>query len=121
MEYYNIHELYGQGYKGLSGPICNVFEQLCDQATPISVPYNAYNDPVAARICNKRKQSSTSLKQMLHYAEIFGNNEFRQFDYGTKDENSKKYGEELVDSKPPLIDLRKITLTEVPIALYVGK
>ena len=58
----NIYELYGHEWDQVSGPFCRMFDNLCDNASLVNVPYNDYNDEVVARIQNKRKQSSSSLK-----------------------------------------------------------
>ena len=117
---FSIFELYGPEWNVLSGPICKIFYDLCDSSSLVNVPYNDYNDEVTARIQNKRLQSGTSVKQVLHYAEIFGSNVFREFDYGTKNLNTNHYGQNFAQT-PPLIDLTKISTQDVPIAMFVGK
>ena len=57
--------------------------------------------------------SGTSLRCLLHYAQIMNNDKFRRFDYDY-DTNKKIYGQHT----PPEIPLNKIS--KVPIALFVG-
>jgi hypothetical protein len=59
--------MYGPGWGKVSGPFCFLFDELCDNNSFVNVPYNNYNNEVSARIQNRRKQSSTSVKQLLHY------------------------------------------------------
>ena len=54
---------------------------------------------------------------MLHFGEIMGSNEFRQYDYGSEDANLKVYA----SAKPPLINLTNIVKTPVKVAMIVGK
>ena len=117
---FSIFELYGPQWNNVSGPICKIFDDLCDNSSLVNVPYNDYNNEVTARIQNKRMQSGTSVKQVLHYAEIFGSNVFREFDYGKKKVNTAHYGKEYA-KVPPLIDLTNIQKHDVPIAMFVGK
>lgn len=64
----NIHEFFGPSWNTISDQFCLVFDDLCDSVSIRDVPYNDYNNPIAARIANKRPQSSSSVKQVLHYA-----------------------------------------------------
>ena len=83
------------------------------------MPYNDYNNEYYGRVINKREQSSTSVKEILHYAEIIASDIFEQFDYGDKKENIAHYGPDFAEA-PPKIDLTKIG-EKVPISMFVGK
>lgn len=50
----------------------------------------------------------------MHLGEILLTNEFKQYDYGSDDENQAHYGQ----SKPPMINLNKIP-EKVPINMFV--
>ena len=50
---------------------------------------------------------------LVHYGQIIAAKQFQRYDYGSKSENKKHYGQET----PPLYDLSKI---EVPMALATG-
>ena len=47
---FSVFELYGPQWNKMSGPICAVFEDLCDSNSIVNVPYNDWNNEVTARI-----------------------------------------------------------------------
>lgn len=83
------------------------------------MPYNDFNNEYYGRIVNRREQSSTSAKEILHYAEIVASDIFEKFDYGDRKENIAHYGPDHAKA-PPVIDLTKIG-DKVPISMFVGK
>lgn len=82
------------------------------------MPYNDFNNEYYGRVVNQRQQSSTSVKEVLHYAEIIASDIFEKFDYGDERENIAHYGPDFATS-PPKIDLTKIG-GKVPIMMFVG-
>jgi len=57
--------------------------------------------------------AGTSTKNLIHFQQFVQKEEFKNFDYGDK-QNLKIYGQK----SPPLYDLSKI---KIPVHLYVGK
>lgn len=61
-----------------------------------------------------RPKNGSSTKSIIHFAQNFRWNDFREIDYGLTD-NMKKYGTAI----PPLIMMSDIK--KVPVAMFVGK
>jgi len=73
-----------------------------------------WNDADRARISDARTKSSASLKQIVHYAQIFNTGVYRQFDYGSDKANIARYGNAIIPSIPLW------NIDKVPIAYFVG-
>jgi len=73
-----------------------------------------WNDKDSSTVQDNRIKSSASLKQVVHYAQIFNLGIYRQFDYGSDKANIARYGNAII----PLIPLWNIS--KVPIAYFVG-
>ena len=56
-----------------------------------------------------------SVQSLCHYGQIRTADKFKKFDYRDPKKNFEKYGQ----TRPPEIDIS--TISEVPIAMYVGK
>ena len=119
LNFLNIYEFFGPSWNAISKDFCIVLQDLCDQVSVQSVPYNDFNNEYYGRVINRRQQSSTSVKEILHYAEIIASDIFEQFDYGDRKENVAHYGPDFADA-PPVIHLSKIG-DKVPISMFVGK
>lgn len=79
-----------------------------------------YDDPLKIWDLCGHIPGGVSLKNLFHYAQTAITDEFRDWDYSLefkpKKTNMEVYGTE----KPPLIDLRRIRQTGIPIAMFVG-
>jgi pimeloyl-ACP methyl ester carboxylesterase len=58
--------------------------------------------------------SGTSVKNMVHFAQMVVNGKFQMYDYASASENMKHYNQ----TTPPLYDLTQV---KVPVALYWGQ
>lgn len=58
--------------------------------------------------------AGTSIRTVLHYAQVHNAKQFQMYDYGSKTQNQQAYGQ----PTPPVYDVDKIRTT--PIALYWG-
>lgn len=95
---------------------CNTFSSICSGITSfLHLEGSPYNDPEREAVEDYRPDSSASLKELMHYAQLASTGEFKQYDYGNDADNIKHYGSTTV----PKIDLGK--LTTVPVGLFVGK
>lgn len=74
-----------------------------------------YNDHEREVVVDKRVSSSATIRQIMHYAQIFNSGVFKQYDWGSDSANIDHYGTKII----PLITLEKIK--KVPIAFFVGK
>ena len=70
-----------------------------------------------------RPQSSASMKQLLHFAEVKMSEVFKEFDYGDDETNLAHYPKYkgLHENHIPYISLTKAGESGVPIAMFVGK
>ena len=57
--------------------------------------------------------AGSSTKNLIHFAQIFRNNRFQKFDYGSETENMKHYNQ----SSPPVYDLSKV---KVPVLAFTA-
>lgn len=78
-------------------------------------PVTEWNDPVRAKIDADRSNSSASLKEILHFGQIFQTGNWKQFDYGSDAKNTARYGSAII----PVIPIHQID--RVPIAYFVGE
>lgn len=93
---------------------CSMFSIVCNTVTDFLNFNTPWNDAGRAKISDARDKSSASLKQVVHYAQIFNTGIYRQFDYGSDKANIARYGNAII----PSIPLWQID--KVPIAYFVG-
>lgn len=61
--------------------------------------------------------AGTSMKNVIHYAQIMKAKRFQLYDYDQPEQNYMHYGSKM----PPEVPLKKIQLSMVPMAIYAGK
>lgn len=95
---------------------CGTFGKICtDISKFLNMESSPYNVKAREEVIDYRPDSSASLKQIIHYAQLASNaGTFMQYDYGSDKENIAHYGTKVV----PKIDLGKIK--NVPIGMFVG-
>ena len=74
-----------------------------------------YEDQTSWDLVSTLPQSSASIKQLIHYGQIIKTGVFKQYDYGSDEDNIAHYG----NSTVPELNLDNIS-HEVPIAIFVG-
>jgi len=57
--------------------------------------------------------AGSSTKNLIHFAQIFRNNQFQKFDYGSPDENMKRYNQ----TTPPVYDVSQVN---VPVLAFTA-
>ncbi|XP_062540114.1 lipase 1-like [Armigeres subalbatus] len=107
--------LHSPFYHVLAWLICSIekAENICPEFVSLIVGPNpeAYHQK-AMTVYLGHTPAGSSLKQIIHYAQISLSGRFQQYDYG-RDENLLRYGTE----KAPIYDLEQ---SVAPIALYYG-
>ena len=96
------------------GNFCNLIPYFCDDLSAFFASGGEWNDSTAAMTATLRPQSATSFKSIIHYLQLISTGVFKQYDYGSDEENEKNYGSATV----PLLNLGNIG--NIPIALLVG-
>lgn len=113
-----IYELFGPRWQSFHTKTCTMFSELCQQKGLRSVHID---DPSinenGARLLNSRTMSGSSVKENIHYAQIYRTDNFTRFDFGSELENFLQYKSENFKESPPQIKISAIT---TPTALYVG-
>lgn len=94
---------------------CAIFGWLCDTITNFAnIGTSPWNDQERSDVVNARQGSWASLKQIVHYGQIFQTGIFKEYDYGSDAKNEAVYDNRII----PTIPIRSIT--RVPIAYFVG-
>ena len=94
---------------------CHIFGWLCTTIKNFAnIGASPWNDPTTSAIVDARVGSWASLKQIVHYGQIFKTGIFKDYDYGSDKNNVAVYGNRII----PEIPINSIT--QVPIAYFVG-
>ena len=93
---------------------CSYFRPLCNSITYWFSLCTPSSDYERCLVDHGRQSSGTSLKELIHYAQIVNTGEFKLFDYGSDRANKEVYGSKTVPPIP-IEDIKK-----VPIAYLVG-
>lgn len=95
---------------------CNIFQPVCEAIYDFLSLKSPFTDQASWDLQQSQPASPATTKMLVHYGQIIITGVFKQFDYGSDEENIKRYGSKEV----PIIPLENIS-EELPIALYVGK
>ncbi|XP_027711690.1 lipase member N-like [Vombatus ursinus] len=96
--------------------LCNrkVFSWICSGFLTLWAGFDIKNLNVSrTSIYFSHSPSGTSIQNILHLKQLFRSDEFRAYDWGSKDENMRHYNQSI----PPLYDL---TTIKVPTAIWAG-
>ena len=110
----SIFELFGKGWELQfekiieAVPALRVLRRYEDLSNP------KYDNIEVSKMFEGHFPHGASVRSIIHYGQIYNNKRFAYYDYGSKEENLKRYRQEV----PPEIPLHDIS--EVPIALFVG-
>jgi len=98
---FNFHSISEPMSNKWEAAFCTKFPKTCSQFTSWFHTGGKYDNPEADNLYNQEMHSGASIKEFLHYVQDALNNDFRQYDYGSDEENIKRYGTKEV----PIIDL----------------
>ena len=80
---------------------CRIFFLLCDGIEKFAnIGTSPWNDPATSAIVDARTGSWASIKQIVHYAEIFKTGIFKEYDYGSDELNKAVYGSNIIPLIP---------------------
>lgn len=95
---------------------CKVLPPVCRLAEGFLITKNPLlDDPDRFNVYMGHFPAGASVQALIHYAQMINKAEYSLYDWGSKAENRKKYGQD----EPPVVDLKKID-GSVPIALFAG-
>ena len=112
-----IYELWGPQWQSFHTLTCSLMSEVCQTKGLRSVHIdNPSINEKGARLLNSRTMSGSSVKENIHYAQIYDSDRFARYDYGNRRNMRISYGFNFTEA-PPLINMTNIT---TPIALYIG-
>lgn len=115
LSFFKLYELKDSDTDSKMRAFCGTFASLCSAINSfLNIGPSPWNDPAICAVDDARPSSSASLKQVVHYGQIFDTGVFKQYDWGNDKENTEHYGNNIV----PLLSL--YTIDKVPIAYFVG-
>lgn len=113
--FFNAYEIRSPALDKNLRTLCTYIPDICNWVSNFLNPCTEWNDPVRAKIDHDRTNSGASLKQIVHYGQIFQTGVWKQFDYGSDAKNIERYGNAII----PVIPIHEIDT--VPIAYFVGE
>mmetsp|Transcript_14661 Transcript_14661/g.24981 ORF Transcript_14661/g.24981 Transcript_14661/m.24981 type:complete len:275 (+) Transcript_14661:632-1456(+) len=105
-----IHDLFSHDWDRRYGfkMICNVIPFLCSTGKYFFITSQTdYNDQSRINISSSKFPGGTSVKQLIHFAQLIKDTSFQYFNYRDPELNEAAYGPEFRD-QPPTIDLTRI-------------
>lgn len=114
---YNLYEVGDPDENPQMNSFCNnlLWRMICNglRNDSNSEP-SQWNNPDRCAVRNARSHSNTSVKSVVHFAQLVKSDYYQQYDYGSSTENRNRYGGTTI----PKIPYQKIA--KVPIAYFVG-
>ena len=96
------YEIFGKRWNDNKASVCKVLPFLCHTGTYFFVnSQSQFNDNERILMSESKFPAGSSVKQLLHFAQLIKDKEFKHYDYGSVNANFKEYREKT----PPLIDL----------------
>ncbi|KAM6443655.1 lipase member M-like [Liasis olivaceus] len=117
-----LHLLYG--YKEVFQPcailrkpmvqLCNFQPEFCERLMSFIIGCNTPNFNMSRMdVYVAHSPAGTSVKNLVHWSQVYRKNRFQAYDYGTKEKNMEKYNQ----VTPPIYKIEDI---KIPIALWTG-
>ena len=94
---------------------CVEFPTICEDISNWFHLVSIYEDTAASNFQNSLPFSPSSVKSIIHYAQIITSGEFKQYDYGNNDDNMAHYN----STDIPMLHLENIP-KDLPIGIWAG-
>ena len=99
--------------------VCKLMPFFCNYGVYVFNDGQAdFNDISRVNISRSKFPNGSSVRQLIHFAQLIKYKQFQYFDFQDKTLNTQAYGELFAD-RPPQIPLENIE--HVPVAMFVGK
>jgi pimeloyl-ACP methyl ester carboxylesterase len=101
----------------LFAPVCRVTPALCDSVIEfICGPHRGAFNNSRMQVVASHEPDGTSVNNMVHFAQAVKKKNFAMYDWGSKQENEKHYGQH----EPPNYNFSNFPSDKLPVALYYG-
>lgn len=84
---------------------------VCKNAVFVIMGPSSYYNQSRTSVYGTHTPAGTSVKNMVHFAQLVSSNKLQKYDFGSWTANLKNYGQ----IKPPVYDIKKV---QVPVAVY---